>query len=591
MKTLEVQNKSLSDDIARQKVSLQQIRAQDAIERRKRDQQILRMKEKAGFDVRRIKTMSVVTGSFSSSHWLSESASSVSHFSENSESASVFREAAANVIPDLMQELTDENARLIALIRETALMLNIFTGEKAVSDSEFETVLEYIPTTFPELSIEVNNSLEQLRELLHEPKYVSVDEVAERDQDIERLKKQLADMTKNWEEAIQTMDEWNQLMEKNMGGSPRKSLSDARLEKPDKAETISPLPSPKTDLAAAPAIPKPELKLQQDSPVPPPPAVSEITKMTKKIQGPQRRVLPVPSRSRIPGLSQIRPIRQRPGGAPLYKSEKQDPQPLENDPVRVTIEEKGLDEPALIPETDEMPNPDIESADKQVEIAKSPIVLAIQDEVSAEDATPSRYPWSMLSEVTNRAASRSPSKDIAQVSQQTTPLPKSISPAKNGTPFSRTSFRSTQTPIEEQSPSVHTPTSLMTPREVVTASASPSRRILYPGHTPAPINHDEDEELAAALRIDRKNHATPKTTSKRPIINPVSTLGPARRRTLPKTIMQLSSSPMGLSPMGLSPIKLTDVDPTGTQQKENFLPASFASLKRSREEEDDESVR
>ncbi|KAK9454239.1 Afadin and alpha-actinin-binding-domain-containing protein [Dipodascopsis uninucleata] len=215
LRSLEAENKVMKDDIARQKAMLQQIRAQDATERRKRDQQFLRMKEKAGFEIRRAKPVSTIGGKLpqNSAGWILESQNSKSFFSNNAESVVLFQDRASNVIPEVIKELTDENARLIALIRETALTLSIFTGEKSVEDDEFDTVLKYLPTSFRELSIEMSNSLEALRELLHEPKYVSIDQLEQRDLEITKLRKQLEIMTRNWKDAIQTMDEWNQYIE------------------------------------------------------------------------------------------------------------------------------------------------------------------------------------------------------------------------------------------------------------------------------------------------------------------------------------------------------------------------------------------
>ncbi|KAK9241262.1 Afadin and alpha-actinin-binding-domain-containing protein [Lipomyces kononenkoae] len=228
-KTLELQNRNLQDDIARQKTVHQQIRAQEANERRKRDQQILRMKEKAGFEIRKAKSVSTATGKLSNSSWSSDkymgSSQSMRAFSEHPDSGSLFREQASNVMPDVIQELTDENARLVALIRETALTLNLFTGEKSVEDNEFDSVLQYLPSTFPELSIEINNSLEAMRDILHEPKYVAIEDLHQREQEIERLKKQLDTMTTNWKDAIQTMDEWNQYMDGKLVLPPTANLT------------------------------------------------------------------------------------------------------------------------------------------------------------------------------------------------------------------------------------------------------------------------------------------------------------------------------------------------------------------------------
>ncbi|KAK9467793.1 Afadin and alpha-actinin-binding-domain-containing protein [Lipomyces arxii] len=218
IETLEAQNRDLQESMTRQKAMLQQLRAQDANERRKRDQQILRMKEKAGFEVRRAKSSSTISGKLHLNYlpveeYLGLSETVSTNFSESNGSVSSFKQKANSTIPDVIQNLIDENARLTALTRETALTLNRFTGEKAVSNENFERVLEYIPTSFAELSIEINNSLEALREVLEEPKYVTIEEVEHRDREIAGLKVQLESMTDQWKEAIQTMDEYNRFMD------------------------------------------------------------------------------------------------------------------------------------------------------------------------------------------------------------------------------------------------------------------------------------------------------------------------------------------------------------------------------------------
>ncbi|KAK9476012.1 Afadin and alpha-actinin-binding-domain-containing protein [Lipomyces japonicus] len=240
LKTLEVQNRSLQEEINRQKTMLQQIRAQDATERRKRDQQILRMKEKAGFDVRRSKPASMASGKLLISSWSSELAASISTFSENSGSVAAFKEQFSNVIPEAIEDLHKENSNLMALIRETALTLNIFTGEKSANDTNFASVLQYMPTSFSELSIEINNSLVLLKEMLNDPRYVSIEEIQARDQMIVRLKKELDVMTSNWKDAIQTMDEWNTYMDIKDGRKPNENvLENLKQPKPETAQHSS----------------------------------------------------------------------------------------------------------------------------------------------------------------------------------------------------------------------------------------------------------------------------------------------------------------------------------------------------------------
>ncbi|KAK9433784.1 Afadin and alpha-actinin-binding-domain-containing protein [Lipomyces doorenjongii] len=523
IKTLELQNRNLQDDIARQKTLLHQIRAQDANERRKRDQQILRMKEKAGFEIRRAKSISTTTGKFNNSSWTSErymaSSQSMRTFSEHPDSGSLFREQASNIIPNVIQELTHENARMIALIRETALTLNVFTGEKSVNDEEFDNVLQYLPSTFPELSIEINNSLEALRGILHEPKYVSIEEIHRREQEIERLKKQLDSMTTNWKDAIQTMDEWNQYMDGKLEIPPRHGL--AQLQRHiDQDETNT----PDTKMRQIDKKDNNE-DGQNDPPMDPNPLTNEIlSNADNKVSGNSSKVCNIQDKENVLRL------------------------------------------PARVSESSTLPSR-IPIKPKNAKLSSAPTA---------------NYPWSMLSEITNKASHFSFSD------QRDTEQEEVVTPVKmeNTTPLSPT-LSSTARAIDETKAAA-TPVALGEP-PIIYGPLAASRFNGTPprlGASSLPrhdISKDQGAQYNRNENYDEEDvyggdNITPTV---RQIINDAG-LTPARRillgettgigRTpLPRTLLQLTSSPTA----ELSPIKLSSI--------ESSAPRQPSALKRERE--------
>ncbi|KAK9389644.1 Afadin and alpha-actinin-binding-domain-containing protein [Lipomyces mesembrius] len=520
VKTLEFQNRNLQDDIARQKTLLQQIRAQDANERRKRDQQILRMKEKAGFEIRRAKSISSTTGKFNNSSWSSErymaSSQSMRTFSEHPDSGSLFREQASNIIPNVIQELTHENARMIALIRETTLTLNVFTGEKSVNDEEFDNVLQYLPSTFPELSIEINNSLEALREILHEPRYVSIEEVHHREQEIERLKKQLDSMTTNWKDAIQTMDEWNQYMDGKLKLPPPHSL--AQLQRHiDQDETNT----PDTEMRQIDKEDNREDGLNA-LPVDPNSLTNEmLSNADNKVSGKSSKVCNIEDKENVPRI-------------PTRVSESS------TLPSRIPIKPKNA---------------------------------------KPSSAPTANYPWSMLSEITNTAGhfSCSDRQDTEQ-DEVVTPVKTPLLPTLSSTARAIDETKAAATPVAlGEAAIIYGPLAASrlngTPPSRLGASSLPRYEISEDQVAQDNRNENYDEEDGYG-----GDHITPTV---RQIINDAG-VTPARRilsgettrigRTpLPRFLLQLTSSPT----VEFSPIKLSSI--------ESSAPRQPSTLKRERE--------
>ncbi|KAK9448359.1 Afadin and alpha-actinin-binding-domain-containing protein [Limtongia smithiae] len=529
VRQIEAQNKALQDDIAKQKTMLEQIRAQDANERRKRDQQIVRMKDKAGFDIRtRIRSVSTMTGKFASSQLgtsigsLGSSHSYNERFSENPSSVALFHTDAATIIPDALRELTDENARLIALIRETAVTLNIFTGEKSIAnEQEFETVLEYTPTSFSELSIEVNNSLEVLRELLHDPKYVSVEEVAHRDREIARLSKQLEITTSNWKDATQTMDEWNKYLD---GNPDMQRLGDKKVDAeagttPEQAEGTT-KDGGENDAIGKVAAPVAQAQeTAQISRIPAPPKML-----------PRPRVLPIP---RIKSMAAAKPA----SIAGAHYTPADVPAAVEGNEVH-----RDNTAEAVRPLVEETVNDIVNTPD--IPVLKSPV---------KDMKTPAGniYPWRMLSDISNTAGSPARVKSGVNKSK----LVEMVDADTTFDDIRNTGENSVvmETPILRPSKS-HRPS--------VRLLSSPELRKSTPRSTPATV------KTAAATAI-ASTFSTPNATSK-PVFTPgaLTPLSALSNIRLPQPIIPpttekpvksssagstVSSSPLSV---GLSPVKL-----------------------------------
>ncbi|KAK9474744.1 Afadin and alpha-actinin-binding-domain-containing protein [Dipodascopsis tothii] len=207
LKTAEVEHQKLQAASTKQKQAMATLQQQDANERRKRDQQILRLKEKAGFDVRRAKPLPMLSGSMP-----------FNGVDGSGGTAAEFFEDAGGTLPDVVVDLTAENDKLTALLRETLLALNIMNGSTRLKAMQLEEALKLIPSSYDDFSIEINNALGSLRERMESLRLGAfTEDVSKKDEQITELEKQLEATRQNWQTAMASLEDWNKYLEQRGG--------------------------------------------------------------------------------------------------------------------------------------------------------------------------------------------------------------------------------------------------------------------------------------------------------------------------------------------------------------------------------------
>lgn len=124
----------------------------------------------------------------------------------------------------LSQDLADENDNLIALVRTTLSTLKAIQGlpdddhflpPDLPVETEFEDDANPVvapPANFDELTAELDSTLYSLKGILNQPNYVPLEDLAERDAEIERLTTKNVTLEEEWRKAIALVDGWNKTL-------------------------------------------------------------------------------------------------------------------------------------------------------------------------------------------------------------------------------------------------------------------------------------------------------------------------------------------------------------------------------------------
>jgi hypothetical protein len=226
LRSAEASAKALREEMARMKATVQQIRTSCANDIRKRDVQIQRLKTHLTAQQRGNKTGLVgasivitpgVTGANTGSTAKADESSDV----DDPEYS--LRQETTEFLTQLSQSLSDENDNLIGLVRSTLSTLKELQGlpenaeRAALSDvpedqDHDQDMLQALPTSYESLAIDMHNVLENLRLLLTNPNFVSIDEVSAREEEILRLREGFEKIEVRWREAVALMDSWRKRM-------------------------------------------------------------------------------------------------------------------------------------------------------------------------------------------------------------------------------------------------------------------------------------------------------------------------------------------------------------------------------------------
>lgn len=204
------------------KLVVQKSRLQCANELRKRDMEISRLKERL-LDPKKVKTVTGISGTLSKSYNSFKStagggANTVQHNSGQSAKESTVQE-----VVRLNQQLVLESSTLLDMLYR---IYQEFI-DMVYSPSLAEKIPELSAVGLPdsagvseralraeELGQRIVVCIEEVRNIIYSPDFVSISEMREKEKEISDLREQLRDMTANWQKAMNSVEEWKKYLAK-----------------------------------------------------------------------------------------------------------------------------------------------------------------------------------------------------------------------------------------------------------------------------------------------------------------------------------------------------------------------------------------
>lgn len=224
LRSAENKTKALKEELTRLRGTVSQIRGQCAIDLRRRDGEIQKLKRsiegRRGRDDNNAQTGAVVVkpGSYKAKQ---ESVLVETEVDIESPDYSLKQET-TEFLTQLIHGLSDENDALIALVKSTLQTLRNLQGLQIDSSSGQEqsgnsgtgpgSGVSAAPPSYEELAADTGEVLDHLRGLLTNPSFVPLEEVEVREEEIIRLREGWEKMEARWKEAIALMDGWRKRM-------------------------------------------------------------------------------------------------------------------------------------------------------------------------------------------------------------------------------------------------------------------------------------------------------------------------------------------------------------------------------------------
>ncbi|KAL6153660.1 hypothetical protein ACJBU6_08793 [Exserohilum turcicum] len=232
--TAEASARKLRAEMQRLKTTVDQIRTTCTNDVRKRDREIARLKSHLTSQQRGNKT-GLVGASITINPGTMGLGASTSNLREDAPGVDdpeySLKQETTEFLTQLSQSLSDENDNLIGLVRSTLLTLKELQGmseQNARGDEEDasdlgeqedddeegarERMLHTLPTNYDALADDMDTVLDNLKNLLTNPNFVSVEEVELREEEIHRLRAGWEKMEARLRESFMLMDSWRKRM-------------------------------------------------------------------------------------------------------------------------------------------------------------------------------------------------------------------------------------------------------------------------------------------------------------------------------------------------------------------------------------------
>ncbi|KAG9205499.1 hypothetical protein G6514_008141 [Epicoccum nigrum] len=232
LRTAESSARKLRAEMLRLKTTVDQVRTSCANDVRKRDIQIQRLKSHLTTQQRGNKT-GLVGASITINPGVTGLGGSISALRTEEpdleDPAYSLKQETTEFLTQLSQSLSDENDSLVALVRSTLVTLRELQGMPDMTAQEEadglsvvgeededgrEGMMHALPTSYEALASETDTVLDNLKNLLTNPNFVSVDEVESREEEIHRLRAGWEKMEARLRESFKLMDSWRKRMTK-----------------------------------------------------------------------------------------------------------------------------------------------------------------------------------------------------------------------------------------------------------------------------------------------------------------------------------------------------------------------------------------
>ncbi|USP79088.1 hypothetical protein yc1106_06362 [Curvularia clavata] len=225
----EASARKLRAEMQRLKTTVDQIRTTCTNDVRKRDREIVRLKSHLTSQQRGNKT-GLVGASITINPGTTGLGGTTSSVREDvpdvDDPEYSLKQETTEFLTQLSQSLSQENDNLIGLVRSTLLTLKELQGmseqnardnSEEVSDNEDEEdtrqrMLHTLPTNYESLADDMDTVLDNLKSLLTNPNFVSVEEVELREEEIHRLRAGWEKMEARLRESFMLMDSWRKRM-------------------------------------------------------------------------------------------------------------------------------------------------------------------------------------------------------------------------------------------------------------------------------------------------------------------------------------------------------------------------------------------
>ena len=225
MKKVEKAMKSLQEQTGKLKTQLAQVRTQCQNDVKKRDLELARLKTHLQGQQRGNKSAVAapsinITGGSAARR--NEAAKEVADPEYS------LRQETTEFLTQLSQSLSDENDGLITLVRGALTTMRELLGLPAnrkhpdsaigstASNEDGKAVgnmMHALPTSYDTLAADMDATLEQLKTILTNPDFVSLQEVEERDEEIAHLREGWVRMEHRWRDVLLMMEGWRRKMD------------------------------------------------------------------------------------------------------------------------------------------------------------------------------------------------------------------------------------------------------------------------------------------------------------------------------------------------------------------------------------------